>query len=71
MGVCQITHTGEPSSKGAVLLVIPLHQRATFRWVAAPGRGFKAPAVATEGWGFQSLTATGTAVHNCTLIWEE
>ncbi len=71
LGVCQVTHTGEPSSKGAILLVIPLHQRATFRWVAAPGRGFKANAIATEGWGFHSLTATGTAVHNCTLIWEE
>lgn len=71
LGVCQITHTGEPSSKGVILLLVPLHQRATFRWVAAPGRGFKGPAVATEGWGYQSLTATGTAVHNVSLIWEE
>ncbi len=69
--VCQVAHTVEPGSIGAILLVVPLHQRATFRWVAAPGRGFKASAVATEGWGFRSLTATGTAVHNCTMIWEE
>lgn len=71
LGVFQTVHTVEPSTIGAILLVLPLHQRATFRWVAAPGRGFKADNVATEGWGFRSLTATGTAVHNCTMIWEE
>ncbi len=71
LGIFQVTHTTEPNTIGAILLVLPLHQRATFRWVAAPGRGFKADKVATEGWGFRSLTATGTAVHNCTMIWEE
>ena len=71
LGVFTTTHTQEPNTIGAILLVIPLHQRATFRWVAAPRRGFRANNVATEGWGFRSLTATGTAVHNCTMIWEE
>lgn len=71
LGVCQITHTAEPNTIGPTLLEIPLHQRATFRWVGAPGRGFIANNVATEGWGNRSVTATGTAVHNASWIWEE
>ena len=71
LGVLQATHTTEPNTIGASMMAIPLHQRATFRWVQAPGRGFRMLAVATAGLGLRSLTATGTAIHDCTVVWEE
>ena len=67
----QSNHTGEPSSKGNTLLRVPLHQRGIYRWVAAPGRGFYANNVATEGLGFQFLTTTMSVDSQVTFVWEE
>jgi hypothetical protein len=54
-------HTIEPTyTAGAILLHIPLNQRATFRWVAAPGGELVAPATASNGVGI--LAPTGSAV---------
>ena len=71
LALIQTNHSGEPSTKGGILLEIPLHQRATFRHVMAPGRGWKINNVATEGLGFQSAAATATAEHRSSLTWEE
>lgn len=54
-------HTVEPTyTSSAILLHLPLNQRATFRWVAAPGGELVAPATASNGLGVQ--TPTGSAV---------
>lgn len=54
-------HTIEPTyTAAAILLHIPLNQRATFRWVAAPGGELVAPATASNGLGI--ITPTGSAV---------
>lgn len=54
-------HTIEPTyTAAAILLQIPLNQRATFRWVAAPGGELVAPATASNGLGL--ITSTGSAV---------
>jgi hypothetical protein len=54
-------HSAEPTyTAGANLLHIPLNQRATFRWVAAPGGELVAPATASNGVGI--ISPTGSAV---------
>ncbi len=71
-GVVQGNHSVEPTygSLGEPL-IFGLNMRATFRWIAAPGKEIKAPAVATEGWGFVAFHASQTTLYTCTLMWEE
>lgn len=57
-------HTIEPTFTAAAnLLNIPLNQRATFRWVAAPGGELVMPATANNGFGIETDTiSTGTPI---------
>ena len=56
-------HTIEPTyTANAVLLAIGLNQRATFRWVAAPGGELTYPATASNGLGVQTTTASAVAI---------
>ena len=66
-------HTIEPTyTAGAILLNIPVNQRATFRWVAAPGGELVAPATAANGVGIQTDTiSTGTPGVPCQAHVEE
>jgi hypothetical protein len=53
------------------LLQIGMNQRATFRWVAAPGGELIAKAVAEEGLFLRTVTAGATANCNVTIhFWE-
>ncbi len=63
-------HTIEPTyTSNAVLLAMPLNQRATFRWVAPPGGELVYPATASNGLGIQTPTSSAVAitstVHYC------
>lgn len=49
-------------TSGKVGLSISLNQRATFRWVAAPGGELVYPATASNGWGVKTPTASTVAV---------
>lgn len=60
------TYTG-----GAVLMKLALNQRATFRFVAAPGSELVAPATANNGIGLQAQSSGGTASHDVTMLHEE
>lgn len=54
-------HSAEPTyTAGAILLHVPLNQRATFRWVAAPGGELVWPATASNGLGI--IAPVGSAV---------
>lgn len=66
-------HTIEPTyTAGAILLNVPLNQRATFRWVAAPGGELVCPATASNGFGLQTDTiSTGTPVITAQVHIEE
>jgi hypothetical protein len=66
-------HTVEPTyTAGAILLNISLNQRATFRWVAAPGGELVMPATASNGFGIQTDTiSTGTPVITATVHADE
>ena len=62
----------EPTyTANANLLQISMNQRATFRWVAAPGGELIAPATANNGIGLYSDSATGTATHEASFHWHE
>jgi hypothetical protein len=66
-------YAAEPTyTAGGILLAISVNQRATFRWVAAPGSEFKAPATANNGIGLQSqAVSTGTPTYEATMLHEE
>lgn len=70
------THTVEPTYAAAAapaLLMFGLNQRATFRWVAAPGGEIVVPAVAAavSGVGIRTLTHGGTPTIMATIHWME
>lgn len=66
------SNTVEPTYTSAALQ-FGLNQRATFRWVAAPGGEIVIPAVAAaaSGLGVRSLTHGGTPTVMATIHWME
>lgn len=73
LGQAGDNHTIEPTyTAGATLLNIPLNQRATFRWVAAPGGELVYPATTANGVGFDTdVISTGTPLVTVTVHVEE
>lgn len=64
-------HTVEPTyTAGAILLDIPLNQRATFRWVAKDGCGLMIPATAAAGLGIKTPTASAVAIRSTVHFFE-
>jgi len=65
--------TGEPTyTAGEIVLYIPLNQRATMRWVAAPGGELVTPAVADDGLGCVADTPAASAfASSCCMHFEE
>lgn len=56
--VCGQAHSADPTvTANAILLSIGLNQRATFRWVPAPGKELIIPATASNGLAFRTPTA--------------
>lgn len=72
LGSFRVADTGEPVyTAAAVMLMISVNQRATFRWVAAPMGEIVLPAAA-NGLGVRSVTVGGSAVNvNVTIHYEE
>jgi len=67
-----VAHSGEPTySANEIMLAISLNQRATFRWVAAPGGEIVLPATANNGVGLQCQSSGGTPTCECTMFHEE
>jgi len=69
----QGVYTAEPTyTANAIMLMWAQNQRATFRWVAAPGGEIILPAVAANGLGVRVITVAGSAVNtNCCIHYEE
>ena len=56
-------HTVEPTyTAAAILLSVPLNQRATFRWIATEGRRLIAPATASNGIGIATPTSSAVVI---------
>ncbi len=65
-------HGVEPTYTAATeLLDFDLNQRATFRFVAAPGGEFSIPAVANAGIGMTPISVTYTGIARVTAHFEE
>lgn len=65
-------HSVEPTyTAGSELLDFDLNQRATFRWVAAPGGELKTPATSANGIGFSASSPAYTGAYRVTSHWEE
>lgn len=66
-------HTIEPAyTAGLTLLNIAVNQRATFRWVAAPGGELVTPATSANGAGIDTdILSTGTPVVTATVHFQE
>lgn len=48
-----------------------INQRASWRWVAAPGGEIIAPATAANGLVLRALSSTGTTAHEASFNWNE
>lgn len=56
-------HTVEPTyTAAAILLELPLNQRATFRWIATERGRLMAPATASNGIGIATPTSSAVAI---------
>lgn len=65
-------HSGEPTyTAAAILLVIPINQRATFRWVAREGKEIILPAVAANGAGLIVRESSSAHTMHATFHEEE
>ena len=66
-------HTVEPTLVGSafILEAMPLNARATFRWVAAPGRPAVHAATVGAGYLFGALHASRTEDINVQAFWDE
>lgn len=61
-----VAHSAEPTyTASSALLQISMNQRATFRWVAAPGGHLVVPAVQNNGFGLRSI-----AMSSGVTAWE-
>jgi hypothetical protein len=68
LGVFSVEPTYAAASQ---LLAFQLNQRATFRWVAAPGSEFVLAATQNNGAGLKTVTSTSTQAHGATILFEE
>jgi len=66
-------HSTEPTyTANAIMLHWAQNQRATFRWVAAPGGEIIVPATSDSGVGVICQTVAGSTVNfNCTIHYRE
>jgi len=60
-----------PTYEASPVLEIPLNQRATYTWIANPGREIKSPLGTANGIGVQSVSSGGTPNINVTMAWDE
>jgi hypothetical protein len=68
----QGVYSVEPTyTANAIMLMWAQNQRATFRWVAAPGGEIILPAVVANGIGVRAITVTAAVNTNCCIHFEE
>lgn len=61
----------EPTYEADFLLEVALNQRATFTWIANPGRELRTTVGTANGIGLRSISSGGTPNINATLAWNE
>ena len=58
-------------TQASILLTIPLNQRATFRWVAAPGSELVSSNAVSNGHSLNTPTAGGLVAVSATVLCDE
>jgi hypothetical protein len=67
-----IAHSVEPTyTANKELLLFSLNQRATFRWVAAPGSELLVAASQNAGIGLKAASSTSTQANDATILFME
>lgn len=61
----------EPTYEADFLEEFALNQRATFTWIANPGRELRTTVGTANGIGVRSVSSGGTPNINITLAWDE
>lgn len=61
----------EPTYESDFLLEVPLNQRATFTWIANPGRELRTVVGTANGIGVRSIASGGTPETSCVIAWDE
>jgi hypothetical protein len=61
----------EPTYEADFLFPIPLNQRATFTWIANPGREYRTTVGTANGIGVRSVASGGTPATKIGLFWDE
>lgn len=61
----------EPTYEATPLAEFSVNQRATFTWIANPGREIKAPLATANGVAVRSIASGATPNINCTMAWDE
>jgi hypothetical protein len=61
----------EPTYEADFLEEFPLNQRATFTWIANPGRELRTTVGTANGIGVRSVSSGGTPNINITMAWDE
>jgi len=61
----------EPTYEADFLLAVHLNQRATFTWIANPGRELRTAAGTANGIGVRSIASGGTPNTGITMAWDE
>jgi hypothetical protein len=70
--VCGQAHSAEPTyTANQVLFALGLNQRASFRWVPAPGKELIIPATASNGFGFRTPIASAAVACRFQAFFEE
>lgn len=69
---CGEDASSEPTEESTIpILEVGVHQRGTFRWVAAPGGEMIIAAVTANGIATQSKSSAFTGITLCTAHWKE
>ena len=66
-----ITNSAEGTMAATDVLEIGMNQRATFRWVAAPGSEVLTAATASNGAAVRLVSASASLAMQCTVLWVE
>lgn len=66
-----ITHSAEPTYASTFFIDVSINQRATFRWVAAPGGELMGSATASNCIGHKNHLSSAALVLRVTTHWEE
>ena len=69
---CFVNYTGEGTITAASsVFMLPINQRASYRWIASPGGELYWPATNVAGFAFRAKSAAGTAIAGMTMYYED